>query len=72
MKPTCLGMPPSLAVFSTAVSHSPVVSRRYLVKPCNKSWDDGIVALEAGALCPLHSRTADMDSIRPKGPGTVR
>ena len=50
MKPTCLGMPPSLAVFSTSVSHSPVVSRRYLVKPCNKSWDDGIVALEAGAL----------------------
>ena len=26
------------------------MSRRYLVKPCNKSWDGGIVALEAGAL----------------------
>ena len=79
-KLTCLGMSTSPAGFFqcprpllTRPSSRP---RRYLVKPCNKSWDDGIVALEAGtstSRCTTRVRTcADRDSLRLKGPGLVR
>ena len=35
---------------TSVLTRPPSRPRRYLVKPCNKSWDDGIVALEAGTL----------------------
>lgn len=54
--------------FTHSVCH---VNHRYLVKPCNTSWDDGIVALEAGASRPLHARLLILTRSHLKGPGMV-